>query len=369
MRLRPTIRPDPGAGAARRLIGLDLIRFAAAALVMLFHLGYWHWVTLGQAPPLFGAVGWLGWIGVEIFFTLSGMVIAQSALRHSAREFMWSRALRLYPAAIVCATITALVAFATARFAPQEIATRWLASAALWPAGPWIDAVYWTLGVEIAFYATVWALIALGKGHRLADLLALIGLWSAAYWFIRLALRLLTGDGEFALLGDRAEKLLLLHHGCYFAVGGLIWLTLQGMTSRRHLAALALGLVTCLLAILPLALDRAGDIGMPGLAVLPPLLWALSAIAMALSVSSDPWLARHIPARVAATIGLVTYPLYLLHQQVGGAWMTAIGLDPTLNAALAMAAMPLLAWGVLIWGERPLRRLIAPRPSPAPRTG
>src|SRR5712675_1260110 len=52
---------------------------------------------------------WFGWVGVEIFFVISGFVIANSASKSSATEFLVGRALRLYPAVWVCATATLLV--------------------------------------------------------------------------------------------------------------------------------------------------------------------------------------------------------------------------------------------------------------------
>ena len=49
--------------------------------------------------------GSFGWIGVEIFFVISGYVIASSAEGAAPRTFLRRRAQRLLPAAWVCATI------------------------------------------------------------------------------------------------------------------------------------------------------------------------------------------------------------------------------------------------------------------------
>jgi hypothetical protein len=69
--------------------GLDLIRFAAAAMVLVFHVCFWSWANPGSSSfalsgnvlqlPSVGSITWSGWIGVEIFFVISGFVIVQSA--------------------------------------------------------------------------------------------------------------------------------------------------------------------------------------------------------------------------------------------------------------------------------------------------
>jgi peptidoglycan/LPS O-acetylase OafA/YrhL len=82
---------------------------------MLFHLGFWAWAVPGSTPGrlLQGAASfpelsgfWWGRFGVEIFFVISGFVIAFSASQSSLAHFISSRFFRLFPTAAICATFT-----------------------------------------------------------------------------------------------------------------------------------------------------------------------------------------------------------------------------------------------------------------------
>lgn len=98
--LAPQRAPDHcGMERARDLHGLDHLRALAIMLVFVYHYG------LFAHPAWIEAIGAFGWIGVDLFFVLSGYLIADQLFRSQARSgtiglraFYLRRAFRILPA-------------------------------------------------------------------------------------------------------------------------------------------------------------------------------------------------------------------------------------------------------------------------------
>jgi peptidoglycan/LPS O-acetylase OafA/YrhL len=169
---------------ARRFSSFDGVRGIAAVAVVLFHFG---------GPSFAWASGWLG---VHVFFVLSGFLITTLTLREeesngriSLRNFYVRRIFRIWPAYfLVLAVVVAIFALR------DEFATREVARALPWYLtfnGEFTTANIsyghtWTIGIEQKFYV-VWPLLAFLpwlpalRRHRLA-LMALVFLGGAALW-------------------------------------------------------------------------------------------------------------------------------------------------------------------------------------------
>lgn len=82
---------------------IETLRAAAVLMVFANHLHSQGILTI----PYFGISG--GWLGVQIFFVISGHLIIKSAARYSARDYFIHRSLRIYPAYIFWFVVFSLI--------------------------------------------------------------------------------------------------------------------------------------------------------------------------------------------------------------------------------------------------------------------
>ena len=95
-----------GSAARGRDNNFNVVRFIAAGLVLVSH----SWPLTGTpGEPLERIAGFsLGHLGVDMFFVVSGFLVTGSLFaRNSLRSFLRARALRIFPALVVCAFGTA----------------------------------------------------------------------------------------------------------------------------------------------------------------------------------------------------------------------------------------------------------------------
>ena len=353
------------------LVAIDLLRFAAATLVMLHHyFGEWAVVDevgLGAAagPSGLPTNDWLhgGWVGVEIFFVISGYVIAQSAAGSSATDFARRRLLRLWPAALICATMTALV-LSIAGISWDYLAPRYAASAMLWLWEPQIDVVYWTLLIECVFYALVTALLAMGRWRPIAVGLGL-SFWTLAY----MAWSVLLGSDHNPVT-VRLAQFLLAPFGAFFGLGILI------QQSHRNPGSVKgwMFLPSLIAAPVCIASINALDGGQASEEAL--LLFALGVSVVVLSGRLQLLVCSDRVRRAAIALGLATYPLYLTHAFVGQTTMVVAdqwGIAPSVTVGPLIVTMIALALMIALraepvvrnWMDLLLRPILRATPRPA----
>ena len=374
----------------KQLAGLDIIRFVAALLVMFHHLGFWMWsgsyrtfhdggsdVTYHWLAPF----TWFGWIGVEIFFVLSGFVIAYSADGATAGDFARGRFIRLYPTAWICSTVT-LIAVLAGGPSLHDTFGAWLRAFLLSPKGPWIDGSYWTLAVELGFYLVIFALLKAGVFHRVGTVMTVIGLISstAAAGYVLLSHGVASTFGTRLMSrydGDWKIAFLLLRHGSFFAIGTLLWLVLFRAASPRRILAIAVCILGGLLEIVLHAAEINLFSGFQFSFVVPAALWLLTLAGIVYSVKRKGTINRALGTRgatVARSLGLMTYPLYLLHQRAGYALIAGgRGHVPDLvSLVLVMLLFLGLAYFISMYPDKMLQRRLrtvlhgVPKQSAAP---
>jgi peptidoglycan/LPS O-acetylase OafA/YrhL len=371
---------------------LDPLRFAAALGVAVFHLTFWSWAwpSTGVAPGFEHYVAadlqfqsaapftWFGWVGVEIFFVISGFVIANSAAKSSAAEFLLGRALRLYPAVWVCSTLTFIVLLVFASGSASEFVGPYLKAMLLIPKGlngQWLDCIYWTLAAEMAFYGLVFCAL-LTRKITLRHLAFGLTIWSAL--FNAFSLLVLSGVIRseilyFVVLMFRVPcAAFLLSHGCFFALG--IWLFTSAkrkLTSHEWLAVAVTVLsgfaeiyyfASYLLTNIPVISDQSPFV--------PVAVWAASVLLIGVAAdrsrrataTASSAAAGYVSAHYLRTLGLITYPLYLIHNVVGSAIIRVLvdaGLDESLAVATGLGLVVLVCWFICAKIEPAIRGQLA----------
>lgn len=165
---------------------LDLVRSAAIVLVLLRH-GY---RSVGAAsdgvPRAFASFLLNGWIGVDLFFVLSGYLISRHLLRNGLgthgfdfRRYVAARALRIVPAyvatiALVCLSAFPLYAVSESDL-PYRVAYHLLFLQDYLPSD--IEVVFWSLAVEEKFYllAPLFVWFVLTRGSLRGGLVVILG--------------------------------------------------------------------------------------------------------------------------------------------------------------------------------------------------
>lgn len=184
------VRTGDGVHPTRdRLHEIDLLRITAALGVVIYHYtfsGYARHLT-SIAYPSLSVVTRYGYLGVDMFFTISGFVVLLSAWGRRPQEFVISRIVRLYPAYWVAVTLTTVVVLTLGRGLFHVTPIQYGANMTMLNAVAHIaniDVVYWTLYAEIRFYLLIFVLA--WAGITRTRVIAVLWTWLAATAVIEL---------------------------------------------------------------------------------------------------------------------------------------------------------------------------------------
>ncbi|MDB6030958.1 MAG: Acyltransferase [Verrucomicrobiales bacterium] len=310
-----------------RINEIDLLRFIAALAVVFFHYGFRSYVT-GVLPvlpyPSAASVFKYGYLGVQLFFMISGFVILMTATGGSLREFIISRIIRLYPAFWVCCTITFVTITAIGESHSPASFGQYLTNMTMlsgFVGVPSIDGVYWSLFVEIRFYALVAIALLLGKIHKAQTFLIF---WLAAslvlevYPISKLRFLLITDYAPFFVAG--ATFFLILSQGMSLARGFIVVVSwaLALFVSIRELPSVEIEAHTTMNSY-----------------VVAGIITILFAVMMLIASGRTGWFGR----TRWMLAGVLTYPLYLLHQNIG---------FMVFRTAYSKINTHVLFWGILV---------------------
>ncbi|KJC50923.1 acetyltransferase [Bradyrhizobium sp. LTSP885] len=343
----PTVNGQPD---TTRVPALDLMRVAAVGAVILYHYGFWGPASndgvTQVALPWLTPIAQYGFLGVPVFFAISGFVIAYSAEGRTPVGFAIARFSRIYPTFVICMTLTFLATLVLGRGHFQVTSGQWLANlfiAAPMFGQPYVDAAYWSLVIEVVFYAWVTALLALGLFPRRIDVIILA--WLA-----------ITFVNELTIDAPLFEKLFMADDSGFFAVGLLIYEHYRGRRDAKLYGLLALALGTAVFQAVH-KLERL-DVHTGG-SFDPRIVAAICVVSLGIVFLATRIKSIPLPRVLVVAAGGITYPLYLLHMQLGYVIFLSAASDRNhaLWSVIVVTGMVLLAWFVWRVLERPVHRL------------
>lgn len=154
---------------------LDGLRGAAILMVIVFHFALMHTGFRGADPGFFLQLAQIGWMGVDLFFVLSGFLItgilsSTRTQKHYFRNFLGRRFLRIWPLYYLSLLLLLVVMPLVMTKVPTELAGMQGKQAWFWLyATNWLFALeggfsrtsggyFWSLAVEEQFYL-VWPFV------------------------------------------------------------------------------------------------------------------------------------------------------------------------------------------------------------------
>ncbi|MFJ3727702.1 acyltransferase family protein [Streptomyces sp. NPDC090045] len=339
--------------AGGRLAALDGVRVLAALSVLFYHYvvldSAWGEPAEGLFPAAHGFAVY-GWLGVEIFFLVSGFVICMSTWGRSVGDFAVSRVSRLFPAYWAAVAFTSLVLFNWPEVRKIKDVSDVLVNLSMLQGGigvPHVDDAYWTLFVELKFYVLFAVVVMRGVTYR--NCVLFCGAWTLAgvvaptvdsgvlsffaassaspYFIAGIAFYLMRRFGPNAVL---------------WAVVGVQFLLAQHHVADRMIASLGRGVTQ-------------QTPSWPAHVIILLGFMVMAAIALG-ALDGIRW--RWLPHA-----GAITYPLYLIHMLAGLTFIHHFRHEvaPVPLAVGVTAFMVLLAWLIHRFVERPLGRFLRDR--------
>jgi peptidoglycan/LPS O-acetylase OafA/YrhL len=358
---------------------------AAAMMVLSGHLTYVLW--LGKpTPPITAHIMepfvWFGWVGVEIFFVISGFVIAYSAVGivsnpatapRAHTVFFQHRLKRLFPAALICASFTATLNYFDGSQTLLRAVASWFRTLLFLPTAPlpilrlpFVDFSYWTLTIEVIFYALIYLLLRFKRINLLAPVMGGVGVASTLFWIAYFAtLNRSSGIIHWHLESPLSviAQITLLINGCYFALGVFLWKCLFQSFTWKRIIMLCICILGGALQIIQRWNYYTPQVASRIPATLAVVVWIVAVALIILFTRANVSLQHllgHRGVSIARRLGLMTYPLYLLHQQFGVFLVlhtrTAVG--DWIAIILATASALGLAYIVSVYLEPPAQRLL-----------
>lgn len=341
----PSDRPATVSG---RFALLDLLRYVAAMMVALMHIG----IEVGNkyndvySVPLLGYLIKNGAFGVDIFFIISGFVIIETAQRKNTSDFLIARFTRLFPGLLISMAVILVIGSHFIRTYPTPLSSFINSIFLTYPVTgveP-LTTQLWTLVYEIKFYGIVGVLLLLKPSaftKRVWILIALVA-WQLA--ILRLSPPTSPGLSNEPLVGFFASW---GHIGNLFALGICLNFVSQLDWKSKYWTIPVLG-VSVFFVWKTFFLGHYQQEMALCLGVFSVLIFISNKIESGKTLG-----------RIAQWFGLSSYLIYLLHEQVALAFFNVFQKRVTGDIAVTLVAttafITFVGIVLALFVERPLQ--------------
>ncbi|CAA6821202.1 MAG: Unknown protein [uncultured Thiotrichaceae bacterium] len=312
-----------------RLLELDALRGLAALAVVFYHYFY-RYDTLYQHDDNI-AVKWaqFGHFGVELFFMVSGFVIFWTLHRVKAPlDFIVSRFSRLYPTYWVSLAFTYMIISVFGLSGREVPLTEALGNMLMFHQYlgiEHVDGVYWTLTVELTFYFWVFCLFLMNS------------LSKVEYVFITMVgFSVLDGLG-YLNIPKPVYAAFILKYISFFLAGICFYKITHDMKANKTWVILGMSLLSTI------AVYSYGEF----------LLFCFFYIIFYLASSGN---LRFLTYKPLVLLGSISYPLYLIHQNLGYVVINAFyqfKWHPLAGILLALVLSVIVAYVLARFVEKP----------------
>jgi peptidoglycan/LPS O-acetylase OafA/YrhL len=340
-----TLSPSRTVDSKSRIAYLDGLRGVAILLVVAFH--FYH--GPGSALAEFSLVKY-GNLGVMLFFAISGFVISQTLhASASPKNFAIKRFARLFPAMLLCSSLTFAFSFVGPRNYSSTVGNFLPSLTFIDPhvfnaifrvdSFEWMDPSYWSLFTEMRFYAIAAILYFIDKPAFFRNFLifaVVIGL------IFPMAIYLQVG-----VLRSSLNYLFIANQLPWFVFGIACYCLHRG-DMRNAVLLSAASCISLLLYCIAASTKPYMDTAFEGTVTLIGALFIFTLLICAMRSSV---VSRLLSFKPLASIGIASYTLYLLHQLIGKKLVLILNDLAPLNGSLSQL-YPLVALAILIAGSR-----------------
>lgn len=333
---------------------IDLLRIIAALTVFFFHytdsFNYVFHIVPGNL--FIGEFFRYGYMGVHLFFVISGYVVTMTAMKKSFTEFLISRAERLYPvfwlSCLIAAFLPRIFPYIHT-FLSYPSLKAFIVNTTMIPSVfgvTMINPVFWSLLEEAHFYVIISIIIIFKLWNKI--LIVLI-CWLIIYVLL---------DSFGFARSDEQAGVIVPKNSLYFIAGMLFYLLRAEFCSRWKLIAF-LSVIFALCIVKSFTFAKYGNLGYKATDAFNVYGYILVNILIFLTF----WLIANKKITIRSNrflekMGDLTYPFYLIHiYGLGLYWYLRDAVQGQVLLLILLLIILLVSFGINQYFEKPLLRL------------